>query len=43
MLTFLLQYEEAATKLKDQGIKLAKVDCTVEEKVCGEQDVKGYP
>lgn len=36
-------YEEAATKLKEEGIKLAKVDCTVEEKVCGEQDVKGYP
>ncbi|PWN26169.1 hypothetical protein BDZ90DRAFT_233311 [Jaminaea rosea] len=36
-------YEEAATTLKDEGIKLAKVDCTVEEKVCSDQQVGGYP
>lgn len=36
-------YEEAATALKPEGIKLAKVDCTEEEKLCSDQDVGGYP
>ncbi|ODN90261.1 protein disulfide-isomerase domain [Cryptococcus wingfieldii CBS 7118] len=36
-------YEEAATELKPKGIKLAKVDCTVEQAVCGEFGVNGYP
>ncbi|KAI9010677.1 hypothetical protein DFJ74DRAFT_685329 [Hyaloraphidium curvatum] len=37
------EYEKAATELKSAGIPIAKVDCTVEEEVCQEQDVKGYP
>ncbi|KAM0786152.1 hypothetical protein ACM66B_006960 [Microbotryomycetes sp. NB124-2] len=36
-------YEEAATALKDQGITLAKVDCTVEADLCGAHGVQGYP
>lgn len=37
------QYETAATTLKEDNIKLAKVDCTVEEEVCAEQGIGGYP
>ncbi|KAJ3287283.1 protein disulfide isomerase A [Rhizoclosmatium globosum] len=37
------EYEIAATELKDQNIKLAKVDCTVETETCKEVGVSGYP
>ena len=37
------EYEKAATTLKDENIKLAKVDCTAEVELCAEHDVKGYP
>ncbi|KAL4874182.1 hypothetical protein BDV12DRAFT_3456 [Aspergillus spectabilis] len=37
------KYEEAATELKAKDIHLVKVDCTVEEEVCKEQGVEGYP
>jgi len=37
------EYEIAATALKVENIKLAKVDCTAETQVCSEQDIKGYP
>ncbi|BEI86121.1 hypothetical protein CcaverHIS002_0604080 [Cutaneotrichosporon cavernicola] len=36
-------YEEAATTLKGENIKLAKVDCTQEEAVCKQYEVQGYP
>lgn len=37
------QYEEAATELKGKDISLVKVDCTVEEELCRDQGVEGYP
>ncbi|KDQ08835.1 hypothetical protein BOTBODRAFT_37526 [Botryobasidium botryosum FD-172 SS1] len=37
------KYELAATTLKEQNIKLAKVDCTVEEDICKEHGIGGYP
>jgi len=36
-------YEEAATQLKDKGIKLAKVDCVAQAELCQEWGVGGYP
>ena len=36
-------YEEAATKLKEKGIKLAKVNCVDEADLCQENGVQGYP
>ncbi|KAG2367335.1 thioredoxin-like protein [Suillus spraguei] len=36
-------YEEAATTLKDKGIKLAKVDCVEEADLCQSHGVQGYP
>lgn len=27
----------------DSNIKIAKVDCTTESKVCSDQDITGYP
>ncbi|KAH8921326.1 protein disulfide isomerase [Atractiella rhizophila] len=37
------QYEEAATILKEQGIKLAKVDCVDQAELCQEHGIQGYP
>lgn len=37
------QYEEAATALKEKGIKLAKVDCTENADLCQANGVGGYP
>ena len=37
------EYEEAATKLKEQDIPLVKVDCTEEAELCKEYGVEGYP
>ncbi|KZT60221.1 hypothetical protein CALCODRAFT_492806 [Calocera cornea HHB12733] len=36
-------YEEAATQLKDKGIKLAKVDCVANADLCQDNGVSGYP
>ncbi|KZP00087.1 hypothetical protein CALVIDRAFT_524999 [Calocera viscosa TUFC12733] len=36
-------YEEAATQLKESGIKLAKVDCVAQAELCQEWGVAGYP
>ncbi|KAJ2959631.1 hypothetical protein NQZ79_g4932 [Umbelopsis isabellina] len=36
------EWEKAATELSGT-VKLAKVDCTVEQDICTGQDVKGYP
>ncbi|KAA8909482.1 thioredoxin-like domain-containing protein [Sphaerosporella brunnea] len=37
------EYEDAATKLKEKGIPLAKIDCTEEAELCEKQGVQGYP
>ncbi|KAJ2784098.1 protein disulfide-isomerase precursor [Coemansia javaensis] len=37
------EYEKAATALKDEGIRLAKVDCTEEQALCEEMEVPGFP
>ncbi|CAG8794712.1 18895_t:CDS:2, partial [Racocetra persica] len=37
------EYEIAATALKAENIKIAKVDCTVETELCTEHGVRGYP
>ena len=36
-------YEEAATALKEHGIKLAKVNCVDEADLCAANEIKGYP
>ncbi|WFC97901.1 protein disulfide-isomerase [Malassezia yamatoensis] len=36
-------YEEAATELLPENVKLAKVDCTQAESLCTEQEVSGFP
>ena len=37
------EFETAATSLKEQKIKLASVDCTVEKEICEKNGIKGYP
>ncbi|KAF9192471.1 protein disulfide-isomerase precursor [Haplosporangium sp. Z 767] len=37
------EYEIAATQLKEAGIPIAKVDCTVETELCQEHGIQGYP
>ncbi|KAG8680494.1 protein disulfide-isomerase precursor, partial [Ceratobasidium sp. 395] len=37
------EYEEAATTLKNESIKLAKVDCTENADLCQANGVGGYP
>jgi len=36
-------YEEAATALKEKGIKLAKVDCVEQADFCQAKGIQGYP
>lgn len=37
------EYEIAATELKKDNIKIAKVDCTENQDICQKHDVRGYP
>ncbi|CAD6885074.1 unnamed protein product [Tilletia controversa] len=37
------EYKKAATDLKQHGIALAKIDCTVETQLCQDVGVGGYP
>lgn len=37
------EYEKASTELLPSGIKLAKVDCTEEQELCGEHGIEGFP
>lgn len=37
------EYEKAATTLKEKNISLAKVDCTENQDLCQELDIKGFP
>lgn len=37
------EYEDAATKLKEKNIPLAKIDCTEEADLCQKFEVQGYP
>ncbi|KAG5519273.1 hypothetical protein PMAC_001898 [Pneumocystis sp. 'macacae'] len=37
------EYETAATMLKEKGITLIQVDCTVETRLCETYEVTGYP
>lgn len=37
------EYAEAAKDLKEEGIRIAKVDATVEEELAKRFDVSGYP
>lgn len=37
------EFETAASTLKDQNVKLAAIDCTVEKEICEKHAIKGYP
>lgn len=37
------EYETASTTLKDEGIKLGKVDCTQEQALCSDYQIEGFP
>lgn len=37
------EFETAAASLKEQNIKLASVDCTIEKEICEKHAIKGYP
>jgi protein disulfide-isomerase A1 len=37
------EYEDAATTLKEKGIPITKIDCTVEEALCADQKIQGFP
>ncbi|KAJ2539678.1 protein disulfide-isomerase precursor [Coemansia sp. RSA 1933] len=36
-------YEKVASTLKEEGISLAKVDCTEEQSLCEEMEIPGFP
>ncbi|ODQ67669.1 protein disulfide isomerase [Nadsonia fulvescens var. elongata DSM 6958] len=37
------EYEIAATALKEKNIPLVQIDCTVEDALCAQQQIQGYP
>ncbi|AMD19495.1 HCL656Cp [Eremothecium sinecaudum] len=37
------EYVQAAAELKDKGIPLAQVDCTKDQQLCMEMEIRGYP
>lgn len=36
-------YEEAATALKEKGVKLVKIDCVDKADLCSANGIQGYP
>ena len=43
IIIFLLEYEKAAKKIKDQGLILAKVDATVHPTLAKQFNIEGFP
>jgi protein disulfide-isomerase A1 len=37
------EYKKAASLLKESNIKLATINCVDNEKLCSDQNIRGYP